>query len=234
MTTTADLLAAQYTENTGAHMLDSGGAYGRNWERNQGKTAADFLSMPEAWASEWGGITINAFALIAKHLEATGTAARLTADFRAYVKDMPEGEAFYNSPASVEDWLETLGATGPEGIGEPITNNTYNFETLIDAVFLYVEFDLGGTRYVALSYHGGCDVRGGYTDFVIYKGCECWLYAMTDCSIWCDDCERGWDMRGMELCDSETGGLSDDDLSEGCPGCGKTDLTGSISECWGY
>ena len=30
------------TENTGSHMLDSGGAYGRNWQRNQGKTIDDF------------------------------------------------------------------------------------------------------------------------------------------------------------------------------------------------
>jgi len=41
---TADILAGMFTENTGRHMLDSGGAYGRNWEHNQGRTTADFLN----------------------------------------------------------------------------------------------------------------------------------------------------------------------------------------------
>lgn len=30
------------TENTGTHMLDSGGDSGRNWQRNQGKSIDDF------------------------------------------------------------------------------------------------------------------------------------------------------------------------------------------------
>ena len=30
------------TENTGTHMLDSGGVAGRNWQRNKEKTLADF------------------------------------------------------------------------------------------------------------------------------------------------------------------------------------------------
>jgi hypothetical protein len=36
-TETQTVLLEMFQENTGAHMLDSGGAYGRNWERNQGK-----------------------------------------------------------------------------------------------------------------------------------------------------------------------------------------------------
>ena len=37
-----ELIYKMLTENTGVHMLDSGGAYGRNWERNQVKTIEDF------------------------------------------------------------------------------------------------------------------------------------------------------------------------------------------------
>ena len=36
------------TENTGTHFLDSGGANGRNWQRNQTKTIKDFQDEPEA------------------------------------------------------------------------------------------------------------------------------------------------------------------------------------------
>jgi len=41
-------IAAMMTENTGTNMLDSGGAYGRNWQRNAGMTCNDFDAMPAA------------------------------------------------------------------------------------------------------------------------------------------------------------------------------------------
>jgi hypothetical protein len=43
------LLFSMFTENTGRHFLDSGGAYGRNWERNQNKAVEDFINQPSAW-----------------------------------------------------------------------------------------------------------------------------------------------------------------------------------------
>jgi len=46
-TPTQQALLDMWTENTGRHMLDSGGAYGRNWERNQGLTVADMLAQPQ-------------------------------------------------------------------------------------------------------------------------------------------------------------------------------------------
>ena len=44
---TKHLIYEMLTENTGRHMLDSGGAYGRNWERNQKKTIQDFQNEEE-------------------------------------------------------------------------------------------------------------------------------------------------------------------------------------------
>src|SRR3990167_84685 len=35
------------TENTGSHMLDSGGAYGRQWQRNSKLKLADFKKRPQ-------------------------------------------------------------------------------------------------------------------------------------------------------------------------------------------
>ena len=51
---TKAVIADMLQENTGRHMLDSGGAYGRNWERNQGR---DFDSEPYGRAefSEFDG-----------------------------------------------------------------------------------------------------------------------------------------------------------------------------------
>ncbi len=41
MNQTEKKIAEMLKENTGRHMLDSGGAYGRHWERNQDKTFED-------------------------------------------------------------------------------------------------------------------------------------------------------------------------------------------------
>ena len=40
---TKEVLKEMLTENTGIHLLDSGGVYGRHWERNQGR---DFDNEP--------------------------------------------------------------------------------------------------------------------------------------------------------------------------------------------
>jgi len=45
---TKAVIASMLCENTGRQMCDSGDAYGRAWQRNQGKTVADFEKEPEA------------------------------------------------------------------------------------------------------------------------------------------------------------------------------------------
>jgi hypothetical protein len=54
------LIYKMLTENTGAHMLDSGGVYGRNWERNQVKTIEDFENEPEevyTYSKRWNELS---------------------------------------------------------------------------------------------------------------------------------------------------------------------------------
>ena len=41
-TPTEQVIYEMLVENTGVHMLDSGGVYGRNWQRNQVRTLEDF------------------------------------------------------------------------------------------------------------------------------------------------------------------------------------------------
>jgi hypothetical protein len=55
-------------------------------------------------------------------------------------------------------------ATGIYGDGEPIDVNTYNEENLLSQTLLFNYFELEKEGYVVLQVHGGCDVRGGYTD----------------------------------------------------------------------
>jgi hypothetical protein len=55
-------------------------------------------------------------------------------------------------------------ATGIYGDGEPIDVNTYNEANLLSQTLLFNYFELEKEGYVVLQIHGGCDVRGGYTD----------------------------------------------------------------------
>lgn len=53
---TKEVILSQLQENTGRHMLDSGGAYGRSWERNQGKTWDDFTKNPDKIVATCSGL----------------------------------------------------------------------------------------------------------------------------------------------------------------------------------
>lgn len=155
--TTAEVLADMFTENTGTHLLDSGGAYGRNWERNQGLTADDWMSRPSAEihdeGTEYAYVTINTFRWLESRLD---YAPDMQARFDEFSQDS-------NAP-----WLVDMEAFAEEihdgcRYEEIRTVNTYNYDSLLDEVLQWTEFTYEDERYVLLQYHGGCDVRGGYT-----------------------------------------------------------------------
>jgi len=227
---TAEALHSQWLEPTGWNMLDSGGAYGRNWERNQGKPVEAWTEAPEVPVDDWG-VNVNTFRLLLKHLDYTRKSARLEASFRRYVERTPEGQAYYNSHGSVEDWLDQdLGVT-PEH-----SYNTCNFETLLDSTLQGVHFETDTGRYIALSYHGGCDIRGGYTNFKVYEVCGdyCLLVAYGDAYLRCSnsECEVLADIRGGYSVDYQEGTDADIDLTKPCPECGSA-WVGYTSECEG-
>lgn len=179
---TAEVLAAMLTENTGRHMLDSGGAYGRNFERQAGMTVEDFMARPaievvtgkrydstlrrmtDEVVIDW--VNIDVFHFLRERLDYD---ADLDAAFREFA-EAPERE---REPwfACLDEWLREVGACSPEGWrhdGDPIVVNTYNHESDLSQVIQYAGFRLPDSDdpdevYVALAIHGGCDVRGGYT-----------------------------------------------------------------------
>lgn len=159
------VLVDMLTENTGRHFLDSGGAYGRNWERNQGATAEDFYSAPSATLDRWGCVTVNVFHYLRDRLEFD---AELTAEFDAFAADS-------DSPwlVDMEEWVDSLreakrladpyGRYGDDAT--PRAWNTYNGENFLSQVLQGITFTMNDDREpcVILQIHGGCDVRGGYT-----------------------------------------------------------------------
>jgi hypothetical protein len=189
-------LLEMWQENTGRHMLDSGGAYGRNWERNQEKTLEDLTESEGRFVKDLT-LSLNTFTFLSKHLWFTDEARALTDLFRAWVDDQPKYEAYYNAPGSMEDFLLEQGAVPQWMDTEIMSFNTYNWENWADATLQGVAFALGDGNYTALSYHGGADVRGGYTDLVIFESCSSWLVEMSDIEVWCDTCKIHGSIRGM-------------------------------------
>jgi hypothetical protein len=161
-----NLIFKMLTENTGQHMLDSGGAYGRNWQRNAKKTLKDFQNEPAAsldLSSNYFDVTLSAFHHLTNTLEIDDYCEKFN---RLKCTDW-DGD-FYGTSASQCRWLEKNDFSENTDRRE---FNTYNLDSnlsqILQGTFLrqcgYVD------DYVLLQIHGGCDVRGGYTDAKLFK-----------------------------------------------------------------
>ena len=168
-TATQDILAQMLTENTGVHLLDSGGAYGRNWERNQGRTTEDYLSEPPATIDKWGEVTLSVFHWLDDRVEYDPYWDHV---FRAWTElDDPDHDTPWLE--SMERFAARVTSGNPDGsiaceFGG--TTNSYNSEDSLSQVIQFTLFQVpedhyrDAGEYIALvQIHGGCDVRGGYT-----------------------------------------------------------------------
>lgn len=166
---TTQVLAGMWTENTGRHFLDSGGAYGRSWERNQAATAGVdaaeyFLSLPQVTLDasyNYVDITVSAFHWLNEILDYSPKLNRMFEMFVALEGE--DGRPWMGEAEAFVEWLEQHGRAS-----DVQTVNTYNGETWLDStlqyvVFTYTDRDGFDADMVMLQYHGGCDVRGGYT-----------------------------------------------------------------------
>lgn len=142
-------------QNTGAHFLDSGGAYGRHWERNQ-KRSLNFnedISLNEYGAT----IPIHVYMdTMFETNEITGMFNRLLSKEYFWVQ-----EAF--------DHLENLGFELEDTYMGSSPENTYNFENDLSQGFQYQLFEYNGDIYCLFQLHNGCDIRGGYTSAQVFK-----------------------------------------------------------------
>lgn len=210
-------LVSMFTENTGASLLDSGGAYGRHWERNQGKTLEHFLAQPTArWERDWG-VTVDAFHYLRNRLSYDRLSEILTRTFKVWeLKDYENRNPW--SFDDQEEFIESLGAEKINGW------NSYNWENSLSQVIQGFDFELDGETYALLQIHGGCDVRGGYTRPAFFSThCEFWIHQIDSYSLACQNCDSDatvWDVRGPDVFNLDGDWLRDGhDLSKGCPEC---------------
>jgi hypothetical protein len=210
-------IAAMLTQSTGTHFLDSGGANGRAWQRNAGKTVEDFRAMPSATAEiyvrEYGGETVaeilpcvNVFHLL------TGGALELDdlcQEFNAMPIEDWKGD-FYGVSMAGSEWLAARGFSLKDE-----AFNTYNWganhSTVLQGAELTREGEYGEEKYLLLQIHGGADVRGGYTDAKLFKlddHAEVYNALTEDCGFSDDSGDHGLTWHGEWT--NEDGGCADD------------------------
>lgn len=183
------VLAEMLVENTGRHMMDSGGTGGRLWERNQAKVAAAqqtpedfFRSRPETVIDEHCGVTLDLWHYLNDRL--IDYVPALDHAFRLWV--YTGADRYTNGQFSVADFVQALankgyvtkdenrghrdytgGYTGVESL-----DYTYNCDNRLSQDFLWVSFMATGEaewlpegEYVFIAIHNGADARGGFTDY---------------------------------------------------------------------
>jgi len=159
-TTIFDML----TENTGRSLLDSGGAYGRHWERNQARTIEDFAKADRvSWHGDFWIISV--FHYLSEKLGWCD----MCEEFNDKCVPAEDWDSRMASGLSRdgEEWLESHGFELSDDFGG---FNTYNHESSFSQEMqgTWLKHADGGS-YLLLQIHGGCDVRGGYTDARLFE-----------------------------------------------------------------
>lgn len=168
--TTEEVVIGMLTENTGRHFLDSGGAYGRNWERNQGR---DFEAEPACSYSfnvYDGKLSVDAS--ISLHhwmLHNLEYDPEMQARLDLYAEEHPNDSAYELTVGFADEEQQRLNDEwGSDARGFPNTINTYNepdswgLSQVLQFAAVAAEGSYDATHLI-VQVHGGCDVRGGYT-----------------------------------------------------------------------
>jgi len=206
MSDTKQIIFSMLTENTGTHMLDSGGDNGRHWQQNQDLTI-EALDKAEGatfdpWSIKYGeiSVTINLYHFLTDRLEHDAEKSEALDAFG-------RSEDYRDEPwlVCMQAWLDARRDSGVEcggiyGEGEPMVVNTYNGEDLLSQTIQYLYWTEGerGSReaFIALQIHGGADVRGGYTApkvfrLTCYEGVS--IFDNARAAIHCDHCDAHWE-----------------------------------------
>jgi len=188
LTKTQEVLLEMLRENTGRALCDSGDFYGRNYDRNQRR---DLVNGPCATMEiEAAGpdrccvmVNVSLFHWLSEILEYDED---LTKEFQEFSKH-PDREDSYD--------LENMEAFAAFRGEDPATTNTCNHDNVLDQTIQFVRYTDPEDKYsdiVLLQVHGGCDLRGGYTDPKVFRAEQYRIWDYDKASIWCDSCRKYW------------------------------------------
>lgn len=185
-------LAQMFIEGVPISFLDSGMAYGYNYEYNRKhpvweKPESHVSFMVYDDGSLETSLYLNTYRLLCNQLEYDKDADK---KFQKWSKKWDIEDEDEGWEAHLDDFPEISKCDRtPE---EWIIDNTYNGETLLDQHFAY--YYCPNADYVILQIHGGCDLRCGYTNPVLFRiDCCNDFYPYSGGSIYCSKCHYWWD-----------------------------------------
>lgn len=206
---TESVLKGMFTENTGTHFLDSGGAYGRHWQKNQDGSFKEGPSVRlEVWGTDISGV-ISTYHFLKRHAEFEPKLQRWFDEMANPRPDDSWGELVDDFPGYARE-AHNAKLTDPDDAGgPPASGNTYNNprcwlgQELQYTVFSVLTEDDGFGEhedYALIRLHNGCDVRGGYTKpraFRLIGGFDSFLietgkYVLIDGEHYWDYDGSGW------------------------------------------
>jgi len=178
-----EAVAAMMQENTGRHMLDSGGYGGRRWEKLAG---VDMDSLPRSKFEQHYGYMQSMYHYLVDHLVLNQELTKLYHEYDG--SDENSDRSYWDT---IHSWLGDV--MNYEVI---ITLNTYNFENTIDGVFQAWWFkDSEGDDHIAIQTHNGADVRGGYSKPFIFDFKDDYyefVGGLDNANVYCDSCDNRW------------------------------------------
>jgi hypothetical protein len=189
---TPEILVSMLKENTGINFMDSGGTNGRKWQQNAKLNLKAFESEPYVMAefTEYDGkIQVSARKSLYKYLKQYLTYNEKMTNLFMRWAGKPENTDKY--------WLELMEAfpaylrekghkvTGLYGEGEPISENSYNHDSLLSQVIQFTYLEVDNKSLIMLQIHNGADVRGGYTAPKIFNTEDSFLCSSNDLEIMC-------------------------------------------------
>jgi hypothetical protein len=171
------LVYGMMTERVGHHPLDSGGIYGYNHNKNEKRTIEEFMRGPEEWLelsklseSERGKYPpryeVSRVASIFHYL-CGGEVDKICEEFNKLNTDAEDWDSERFGPGVSKQAGEFLASQEIEEVY--LTGNSYNHDSELDGTYQYQFLKIDGEWYMVFQYHGGCDVRGGYTDAKMLK-----------------------------------------------------------------
>ena len=173
MKQTKQLICQMLTENTGKHFLDSGGTNNRNWQRNQEKSLNDFENEDEQrFEVDVNNNEVTRTVSVFHFLAGNGSCLELDEICNEFNRLQDESTNDGNYADFEAYGVLQSGADYLESFEDYEINriwNTYNGESDLSQVLQGANLEINGESYVLIQIHGGCDVRGGYTDAKLFK-----------------------------------------------------------------
>jgi hypothetical protein len=168
-----EILKSMFTEKVAHSMLDSGAHYGYKHDQNEGidfdsNDTVSFDAPREGETSKDICFTIDAYNYLNGQLTFNEQAEKWNSKIRE-IRSTCTSDEYPHWTQEVGELLKEWADDENEDITIGEVYNTYNGDSNLSQVLLYSMVQYKDEYYCVLQIHGGCDVRGGYTDAVIFQ-----------------------------------------------------------------